>query len=267
MRESTKQFLRGLPICAVFAGSAAVAALTYRAASDYSTYLLAVKYYSIGWFSACVLSFYCGLLVVPRSLGIIFSFAGVVAFAIVCALNPVDLQTMPMASRIIQTLPAWLFLFAWAFFTISAFRSEKKKVRLSSWLWLTIFMTLAGSWGAFHFAQGKLHDQRNTHIIQAREKTLKLVEQLEAYQQEKGAYPDTLADAAIPLDSSVLDYRDKRIKYFGHKSDFVLMFEDPLLSNQKAFSYDTTQGGWFPQDPEDALRDRPTHMFLGFLRK
>jgi len=160
-----------------------------------------------------------------------------------------------------------LFLFAWAFIAIASCRSDNKKVRLSSWLWLAVFLMLLFNWGAFHFAQGKLHKLRNAHITEAREKTLQLVELLDAYKKDNGDYPDTLVDAGLPEEMAALDYRDKRIKYFGHGANFVLTFDDPLLSSQKAFSWDTTQNGWFPEDPKDAIGDRSDNLFLGFLRQ
>lgn len=264
-----KRFLEGLAVCVIFAVAAATATLLFHTASDYITYYSAVKVYSIGWFAACVLSFYCGLLVVPRSMGIIFSFTGLVAFGILCALDPGTLSQYPLIGRIIPLLPSILFLFAWALIAIAACRSDNKKIRLSSWLWLAIFLMLFLNWGAFHFAQEKLHKQRNIHIAQAREKTLKLVEKLEAYKNDKGTYPESLADAGLTEEMTALDYRDKRIKYFyhDHGANFALTFDDPLLSSQKAFSYDTAQGGWFPQDPKDATGDRNDNLFLGFLRQ
>ena len=267
MGENTNRFLQGLAVCVIFALAAATATLLFHTTGDYTTYYAAVKVYSIGWFAACVLSFYCGLLVVPRSMGIIFSFTGLVAFAILCALDAGLLSAYPYLGRIVQILPAMLFLFAWAFIAIAACRSENKKIRLSSWLWLAVFLMLLFNWGAFHFAQGKLHNQRNIHIAEAREKTLQLVETLDAYKKDKGTYPDTLADAGVSEEMAALDYRDKRIKYFGHGTDFVLTFDDPLLSSQKAFSWDTTKNGWFPEDPQKAIGDRSEHMFLGFLRQ
>jgi len=262
-----KRFWEGLTVCVIFAVAAATATLLFHATGDYTTYYAAVKVYSIGWFAACVLSFYCGLLVVPRSMGIIFSFTGLVAFAILCALDAGLLSAYPYLGRIVQILPAMLFLFAWAFIAIASCRSDNKKVRLSSWLWLAVFLMLLFNWGAFHFAQGKLHKQRNIHIAEAREKTLQLVEKLDAYKQTNNVYPDTLAEAGLTEEMSALSYRGKRIKYFGHGANFVLTFDDPLLSSQKAFSYDTTKNGWFPQDPKDAIGDHSDNLFLGFLRQ
>ena len=267
MSESMKQFLRGLPICAVFALVAAVATLLFRGASDYSTHFSAVRLYLIIWGAACALSFFCGLLLVPRSPGVIFAFAGVLAFAILCAMTPSDLQAVGIAGTIVQALPALFFLFAWAFITLSTYGSDNKKVRLSSWLWLTVFLTLAASWGVIHYARAELLKQRNLHLVEARSKTLLLVEKLKQSQQDNGAYPETLTAAGFDPKTQQLSYRGKRILYFGHDDDFVLTFEDPMIGNQKAFSYDTEQGGWFPEDPQDALDDRPTHIFLGFLRK
>lgn len=262
-----KRFWEGFAVCVIFALAAGSATLLFHTAYDYTTHYAAVQVYSIAWFAACVLSFYCGLLVVPRSMGIIFSFTGLVAFAILCALDAGVLSAYPYLARIVQILPAILFLFAWALIAIAACRSDKKNVRVSSWLWLAIFLTLLFNWGAFHFAQGKLHTQRDAHIAEAREKTLMLVEKLDAYKKDNGDYPDTLVDAGLPEEMAALDYRGKRIKYFGHGTDFVLTFDDPLLSSQKAFSYDTIQGGWFPQDPKDAIGDRSDNLFLGFLRQ
>jgi hypothetical protein len=267
MGVNMKRFWEGFAVCIIFALAAATATLLFHTAYDYTSYYAAVKVYSVGWFAACVLSFYCGLLVVPRSMGIIFSFTGLVAFAILCAMDRGVLSPYPLLARIVQMLPGILFLFAWALIAIAACRSENKKIRLSSWLWLAVFLMLLFNWGAFHFAQGKLHHQRNRHLAQAREKTLQLVEQLQAYQQANHAYPDTLAEAGLPEEMAALDYRGKRIKYFGHGSNFVLTFEDPLLSNHKAFSYDTTKDGWFPQDPKVAIGDGSDHFFLGFLRQ
>jgi hypothetical protein len=268
MGENTNRFLQGLAVCVIFALAAATATLLFHTAYGYTSYYTAVKVYSIAWFAACVLSFYCGLLVVPRSMGIIFSFTGLVAFAILCAVDRGVLSPYPLLARIVQMLPGILFLFAWALIAIAACRSENKKIRLSSWLWLAVFLMLLFNWGAFHFAQGKLHNQRNAHIAQARAKTLQLVEQLQAYHQANHAYPDTLAEAGVTEAMAALDYRNKRIKYFGHGTDFVLTFDDPLLSNQNAFSYDTTKkDGWFPQDPKDALGNFNEHIFLGFLRQ
>lgn len=266
MGENTNRFLQGLAVCVTFALAAGTATLLFRTAGDYTTYYTAVKVYSIGWFAACVLSFYCGLLVVPRSMGIIFSFTGLVAFAILCVLAPHILEQYTLIGRLVQFLPAILFLFAWAFIAVAACRSDNKKIRVTSWFWLGVFLMLLFNGAAFHFAQAKLHTQRDAHIAQAREKTLMLVEKLDAYKKDNGDYPDTLVDAGLPDEMSALDYRNKRIKYFGHGADFVLTFEDPLLSNQKAFSYDTTKGGWFPQDPKDAIGSHADNLFLGFLR-
>ena len=267
MGEQEKRFLQGLPVCVVFAFAAAVAAALYRITSDYSTYLLAVKYYSMGWVVACVLCLCCGLLQVPQSPGVIFGILGFAAFGALCALVPANLEAWPGASFIVQSLPAWLFIFAWAFITLSAARSEKKNIRLSSWVWLTVFVTLAASWGVFHTAQNKLLRQRNQYIAEAREKTLAMVEQLDSYKQNNDGYPETLDAAGVPQEARQLSHREKGIRYFGHGDNFVLTFEDPMLGGQKAFSYDTTQGGWFPKDPKEALNDRPYHMFLGILRK
>jgi hypothetical protein len=267
MGEKTTQFLQGLPACAAVALAAAAATLVFGAAADYLTYYAAVKFYSVGWFITCLLSFYCGLLVVPRSPGILFSFAGVVAFAVVCAMDAAALAQRPLASFIIQSLPAWLFLLAWASITLSTVRSETKKIRLSGWLWLTILLMLTASWGAFHLAQRQLLNQRNRHLIEAHAKTLLLVEHLEVYRQDTGAYPETLAATGWPEAMRQLSYREKGIKYFGHGDTFVLTFDDPMLCRQKAFSYDTSQDGWYPQDPEEALKDRIPHLFLGALRQ
>lgn len=267
MGENTSRFLQGFAVCVMFAAAAATATLLFHTAYDYTTYYAAVKVYSIGWFAACVLSFYCGLLVVPRSMGIIFSFTGLVAFAILCALDAGTLSAYPYIGRIAQMLPGVLFLFAWALIAIAACRSEDKKIRLSSWLWLAVFLLLLFNWGAFHYAQEKLLNQRNAHLAQAREKTVLLAEQLQAYKQANNMYPDTLAEAGLPEEMAALDYRGKRIKYFGHGANFVLTFEDPLLSSQKAFSYDTAKGGWFPADPKEAIGSYNEHIFLGFLRK
>jgi hypothetical protein len=267
MGEHAKRAWEGFAVCVTFALAAATATLLFHAASNYTTYYSAVKVYSVGWFAACAVSFYCGLLVVPRSMGILFSFTGLVAFAIVCVLEPGVLSGYPFIARIVQFLPAILFLFAWAFIAVAACRSDNKKIRVTSWFWLAVFLMLLFNGAAFHLAQGKLHTQRDAHLEQARDKTLVLVERLDAYKNTNGAYPDTLADAGLSEDMAALDYRNKRIKYFGHKTDFVLAFEDPLLSNQKAFSYDTEKGGWFPEDPKQAIGNHSEHMFLGFLRK
>lgn len=267
MTESKKQFLQGLPICGVFALAAGLSTLLFHVASDYTTHYTALKVYFVGWFSACVLSFYCGLLVVPRSLGIIFSFAGLVAFAILCALDEAMLANYPLLDRGIQVLPAMLFIAAWAAIAISACRSDKRKIRLSAWVWLCIFLIMLACWVSFQVAQYRLLERRNKHLAEAREKTLYMVQLLNDYKQQHDTYPDTLDTASIDSDTAKLSYRNKRIKYFGHDSDFVLAFDDPMVSNQSAFSYDTLKEGWFPSDPKDALTDKPKHLFLGFLRR
>lgn len=268
MGENTKYFLRHLPAVGIFALAAAVAAALFTAASNYSIYYTALKVYSIGWFAACVLSFYCGLLVVPRSLGIVFSFAGVVAFAIVCALDTSALTGCPLISRIIQSLPALLFIAAWAAIAVSACRSEIKKIRLSSWLWLTIFVLLLSCKGSFYYAQQQLLKHRNAYLADACEQTLTLVEKLAAYKQANNTYPPTLEDAGIDPEEIKLPLTGKHIKYSCHKTDCALTFADPMPCGQTAmFSYDTAQDGWFPKDPNDALNDVPCHMFLGFLRQ
>ena len=94
-----------------------------------------------------------------------------------------------------------------------------------------------------------------------------LVEQLENYKQEHDTYPEALKAADIDPDTVKLSYRNRHIKYFAHGGNFVLAFDDPMPSNQSAFSYDTSKDGWFPADPQDALTDKPNHIFLGFLRK
>jgi hypothetical protein len=267
MGENAKCFLKGLPVCLVFAGAAAVGAILYHAASDYTTYHAALKVYSVGWFAACILSFYCGLLVVPRSLAIIFSFAGLVGFAIVCALDPAFANERPLLCRAIETIPAWFFLFAWAAVAVSACRSEVKKIRLSSWLWLTIFLILLFGWGAFHYAQFRLTAQRNIHMADACDKARQVIDKLSAWHIEHGTYPDTLAEAGITDDQTKLLYRDKRFSYSFLQSRYVLSFEDPLLSGQIRYAYDTSKGGWYPDDPNTTLSQRPAHMFLGFLRQ
>jgi hypothetical protein len=267
MGENTKYFLRHLPACGVFALAAAVAAALFATASDYTTYSAAVKVYSVGWFATCVLSFYCGLLVVPRSLGIIFSFAGVVAFAIVCALDTHTLSN-PLMSQAIQALPALFFIAAWAAVAISACRSENKKIRLSSWLWLTIFVLLLSCWATFHYAQRQLLKQRNAYLTEARKITLTLADKLEAYKEANKTYPPTLKDAGIDPEQTKLPTTGKHIKYYPHETDYALTFADPMPCGQTAlFSFDTSQDGWFGTDPKNALIDAPCHMFLGFLRQ
>jgi len=267
MGENTKYFLRHLPAVGIFALAAAVAAALFATASDYTTYSIAVKVYSVGWFATCVLSFYCGLLVVPRSLGIIFSFAGIVAFAIVCALDTHTLPN-PLLSQAIQALPALFFIAAWAAVTSSSCRSENKKIRLSSWLWLTIFVLLLSCWATFHYAQGRLLKQRNTYLAEARKITLELADKLEAYKQAHQTYPPTLEGADIDPEQTELPITGKHIKYYPHETDYALTFADPMPCGQTAlFSFDTSQDGWFGQDPKNAQIDAPCHMFLGFLRQ
>ncbi len=267
MGENTKYFLRHLPAVGVFALAAAVAAALFAAASDYTTYSTAVKVYSVGWFATCVLSFYCGLLVVPRSLGIIFSFAGVVAFAIVCALDPHTLQN-PLISQAIQALPALFFIAAWAAVASSSCRSENKKIRLSSWLWLTIFVVLLSCWATFHTAQGQLLKQRNDYLTEACDITRTLAADLDTYKEANKTYPPTLEDAGIGPERTLLPLTGKHIKYYPHETDYALTFADPMPCGQTAlFSYDTSQGGWFGTDPKNAKIDAPCHMFLGFLRQ
>ncbi|RKY13324.1 MAG: hypothetical protein DRP52_03075 [Planctomycetota bacterium] len=267
MGENTKYFWRHLPACGVFALAAAVAAALFATASDYTTYSVAVKVYSVGWFATCVLSFYCGLLVVPRSLGIIFSFAGIVAFAIVCAM---DVHTLPnpLTSKAIQALPALFFIAAWAAVASSSCRSENKKIRLSAWLWLTIFVVLLSCWATFHTAQGQLLKQRNDYLTEARKITLALAADLDTYKEANKTYPPTLEDAGIDPERTLLPLTGKRIKYYPHETDYALTFADPMPCGQTAlFSYDTSQDGWFGTDPNNAQIDAPCHMFLGFLRQ
>jgi hypothetical protein len=268
MGENTKYFLRHLPACAIFTLAAAIAAALFTTASDYTTYSAAVKVYSVGWFATCVLSFYCGLLVVPRSLGIIFSFAGIVAFAILCALDTSVLSNHPLLRQAIQALPALFFMAAWAAVAISACRSENKKIRLSSWLWLTIFVLLLSCWATFHYAQQRLLKQRNAYLVKAREQTLTLAADLEAYKQANNAYPETLEEAGIDPQQTQLPDGSKHIKYYPHETHYALTFADPMPFGQTAlYSYDTAQGGWFGTDPENAIIDAPHHMFLGFLKQ
>jgi hypothetical protein len=267
MGENIKRFVKGLPVCLIFAGAGAVASLLYYAAADYTTYHTALKVYSVGWFACCILSIYCGLLVVPRSLGIIFSFAGMVAFALVCALDPVFAHEHPMLCRAIECIPAWFFIFAWAAVAVSACRSDAKNIRLSSWLWLTIFLFLLMSWGAFHLAEFRLFARRNVQLADACTKAQHVIDTLAAWHAEHETYPDTLAEAGITDRQVTLLYRDKRFNYSHLQSRYVLSFEDPLLSSQIRYAYDTDKGGWFPEDPGTTLNRRPTHMFLGFLRQ
>jgi hypothetical protein len=268
MGENTKYFLGHLPACGIFTLAAATAAALLSTASDYTTYFTAVKVYSVGWFATCVLSFYCGLLVVPRSLGIIFSFSGTVAFAIVCALDTGVLSDHPLMLQAIQALPALFFIAAWAAIAISACRSESKKIRLSSWLWLMIFVLLLSCWGTFHYAQRKLLTQRNAYLVKAREQALALTADLDAYKEANDAYPKTLADAGIDPEKTQLPLTGKHIKYYPHETDYALTFADPMPCGQTAlYSYDTSQDGWFGTDPENAIMGAPCHMFLGFLRQ
>lgn len=267
MGESTKVFFEGLLVCVVFALAAAIAALVFQTASNYTTCISVLNVYSIGWIAACALSFICGLLLVPRSPGIFFAFAGLLAFVIICALNPVALSSYPILKRMIQLLPALLFIAAWAAISISACRSKNNKIRFSSWVWLAIFLILLSSWCAFQVARVNLLKLRNRHIIEARSKTLLLVEQLENYKAQNNAYPASLDMMGLAEDAAALSYRGSHIKYFGHGENFVLTFDDPMLCNQQAFSYDTAKDGWFPSDPEKALTNCPQHMYLGYLRK
>lgn len=268
MGENMKCFFRYLPAVAIFALAAALAAALYATASHHTTYSTALKVYSVGWFAACVLSFYCGLIVVPRSLGVIFSFAGIVAFAIVCALDTYTLSIYPRASRAIQALPALFFIAAWATITIAAARNENKKIRLSSWLWMTIFVVLLACWGTFHFAQRELFSQRNIYLAKATEKTLALAANLEAYKQTNGAYPATLEEAEIGPEKTKLPLTGKHIKYSFHQDNYALTFANPVPYGPTArFSWDTAQNGWFGQNPADARKETPCHMFFGFLRQ
>jgi hypothetical protein len=268
MSENTKYFVRHLPAVGVFALAAAVAAALFTTATDYTTYSTALKVYSIGWFATCVLSFYCGLLVVPKSLGIIFSFAGIVAFAIVCALDAGVLSNHPLLLQAIQALPALFFIAAWAAVAISSCRSENKKIRISSWLWLTIFVLLLSCWGTFHVAQGQLLKQRNAYLAEARAQTLILAADLEAYKEANDTYPETLADAGIDPEKNHLSPTGKYIKYYPHETDYALTFADPMPCGPTTlYSYDTAQDGWFGTDPKNAQINAPCHMFLGFLRQ
>lgn len=268
MEERAKYFLSHLPACLIFALAAGLGALMYHTGSNHIIYPTAVKVYSVGWFAASILSFYCGLLVVPRSLGIIFSFAGVVAFAILCAMDTGTLAKYAIFKQTVQALPAMFFLAAWAAVAITACKSESKKIRLSSWFWLAIFLVLLSSWGSFHLAERRLFNERNEYLIKAREKTLTLVADLTAYKEANGAYPQTLDEAGIDPEKTRLSLTGKQIKYSFHDSQFALSFADPVPCGQTAmYSYDTDQGGWFGTDPEDAIVDSPCHMFLGFLRQ
>ncbi|MHC5138649.1 MAG: hypothetical protein ACYSOF_01975 [Planctomycetota bacterium] len=268
MKENTKYFLNHLPACVIFALAAGVAAWLFGAAADYGSYPTTVKVYSVGWFAVCVLSFYCGLLVVPRSLGIIFSFAGIVAFAILCALNPGMLPKQALLSRAIQSLPAVFFIAAWAVIAVASSKSENKKIRLSSWLWLTIFVLMLACWGSFHFAQARLIRQRNAYLAEAREKTLALAAELERYKETNNAYPPTLEAAGIKPEQTELPMIDKNIKYSFSADDYALTFVNPMpYGSAASFSYDTRHDGWFGTDPEDAHIDAASHIFLGFLRR
>jgi hypothetical protein len=268
MSDNIKYFLTHLPTCIIFAVVTAAAAAIFKTASDYTTYSTAVKVYSVGWFAACILSFYCGLLVVPRSLGIIFAFAGTVAFAIVCGLDAGILSDHRLMLQAIQTLPALFFIAAWAAIAISSCRSENKKIRLSSWLWLTLFILLLACWVAFHYAQRRLFSDRNVYLTDARAKTLALAAELEAYKAANDAYPTTLEEAGIDPETTRLTLTGKPIKYNPHDTHFALTFADPVPCGTTAmYSYDTAQGGWFGTDPESAIMDAPCHMFLGYLRQ
>ena len=268
MSENTKYFLTHLPTCIIFVVVAAAVTTLLKTASDFATYSTAVKFYSVGWFATCVLSFYCGLLVVPRSLGIIFSFAGTVAFAIVCALDAGVLSDHPLLLQAIQALPALFFIAAWATVAISSCKSENKKIRLSSWLWLTIFLLLLSCWVTFHYAQRSLLSDRNEYLATAREQTLALAANLETYKQANDTYPKTLEEAGIDPEKTQLPDGSKHIKYYPHETHYALTFADPMPFGQTAlYSYDTDQGGWFGTDPENAIMDAPFHMFLGFLRQ
>lgn len=268
MGENTKYFVSHLPAVGVFALAVGAAAAVYTTASDYTTYSAVLKVYSIGWFAACMLSFYCGLLVVPRSLGIIFSFAGSVAFAIVCALDAGVLFSYPLLSRMIQALPALFFIAAWAAVAVASCKSENRKIRLSSWLWLTVFVLLLSCWGAFHLAQAKLLKNRNAYLVKARAQTLELAADLETYRQANNTYPPTLEAAGIGPARTELSVAGKHIKYYPHETDYALTFADPLPTGRTAlFSYDTAQDGWFGTDPENAQINAGCHMFLGFLRQ
>ncbi|HOK94765.1 MAG TPA: hypothetical protein PK052_05315 [Anaerohalosphaeraceae bacterium] len=267
MGENIKCFIKGLPLCAVIAAASAAAAWLYYAASDYDSYYTALKIYCIGWFACCILSFYCGLLVVPRSLAIVFSFAGLVGFALVCAMEPDFAQEHPLLSGTIEAIPAFFFLFAWAAAAAAACRSEVRKIRLSSGLWLTVFLLLTFCWIAFHLAQAGLNQQRRMHLADAYAKAQRIITALTAWQTQHGSYPDSLDQAGITDDQTVLLYRGKRLHYFPRQSMYILTLEDPLLGAQKIYAYDTSRGGWHPEDPLRSIQQQPAHLFVGFLRQ
>ena len=121
-----------------------------------------------------------------------------------------------------------------------------------------IFLLLLSCWGTFHYAQRKLLAQRNAYLVTAREKTLALVVDLDAYKEANDTYPETLDQAGIDPEKTQLPLTGKQIKYLPHETNFALSFADPVPCGQTAmYSYDTAQGGWFGTDPEDELVDAP----------
>ncbi|MHC5172168.1 MAG: hypothetical protein ACYSPJ_00115 [Planctomycetota bacterium] len=129
-------------------------------------------------------------------------------------------------------------------------------------------MLLLSCWATFHYAQQRLLKQRNAYLVKAREQTLTLAADLEAYKQANNAYPKTLEEAGIDPQQTQLPDGSKHIKYYPHETHYALTFADPMPFGQTAlYSYDTAQGGWFGTDPENAIIDAPHHMFLGFLKQ
>ncbi|HRS72789.1 MAG TPA: hypothetical protein P5175_13190, partial [Anaerohalosphaeraceae bacterium] len=54
---------------------------------------------------------------------------------------------------------------------------------------------------------------------------------------------------------------------FPRQSMYILTLEDPLLGAQKIYAYDTSRGGWHPEDPLRSIQQQPAHLFVGFLRQ
>lgn len=244
--------------------AAAAAFILFTAASDYVLSIFITKFYCLLWFIAAVLSIYAGLLTASPC-ALVCTGLGFTAFAAICMLDANFTALYPGPTRYIEIAAPALFITAWPFIVIAAFRSPKPAIRTSAWIWLMVAFTVLFAFPAYNYGKFQLCKLRDEHLLLAAAHTLTIADRLSAYQRVHGVYPDTLEPAGVDITLTQLPYRGQTIKYFGSRSMFILTFEDPLLSGPVVYSWDTSKNGWFPSDPHESLNPAPHNLFLGSL--
>jgi hypothetical protein len=264
MRQYARKLIAVLLAVLSLAIAASVACSFAVAASTYTLSLVVVKFYCLLWFVAVVLSIYAGL-ITASTMALFATALGFVAFAAVCMLSSDFCARLPQVVCVIEFAAPVLFILAWLAIVIAAFRHSRPAIRRSAWLWLTIALTLLLTFPAYNVGRAKLCALRNQHLRAAADTTLRIADQLAAYQRTNGAYPDTLEQAGIDPALTRLPYRDQTIKYFGSRFMCILTFEDPLHAGSAVYSWDTSKNGWYPADPYEAAGLVTHNLFLGVL--